>query len=264
MMTWNQQMKKSNSLPEPVKKKERVQKVLANLGVGSRRSIEELIRQSKITINQKTAELGQLIYGDEVIHINGRRIHIKKKDVFQTRLIIYHKPEGEIVSHSDPKHQLNVFQNLPKIKNGKWISIGRLDINTSGLLLITNDGNLANHMMHPSKQIDREYSVRILGEVTEMIIKNIKAGINLEDGIAHVDEFEHAGGEGANQWYKMILREGKNREIRRIIESQNLQVSRLIRTRYGPIQLPTYLKRGKFKELEKKDIDKIMKSLEIS
>jgi len=131
-------------------------------------------------------------------------------------------------------------------------------------LLITNDGNLANHMMHPSKQIDREYSVRILGEVTEMIIKNIKAGINLEDGIAHVDEFEHAGGEGANQWYKMILREGKNREIRRIIESQNLQVSRLIRTRYGPIQLPTYLKRGKFKELEKKDIDKIMKSLEIS
>jgi 23S rRNA pseudouridine2605 synthase len=118
--------------------------------------------------------------------------------------------------------------------------------------------------MHPSKQIDREYSVRILGEVTEKIINNIKAGIKLEDGIAHVDEFEYAGGEGANQWYKMILREGKNREIRRIIESQNLQVSRLIRTRYGPIQLPTYLKRGKFKELEKKDIDKIMKSLVIS
>ena len=241
------------------KKKERIQKFLANMGIGSRRSIEELIKQKKITVNQKIIELGHMILGNEVIHINGRRIYFKNTDKKrESRLIIYHKPEGEIVSHSDPKHQKTVFQRLPKVKNGKWISIGRLDINTSGLLLITNDGKLANYMMHPSQQIDREYSVRILGEVTENIINNIRKGVRLEDGIAHVETFEHTGGEGANQWFKIILKEGRNREIRRLVESQNLKVSRLIRTRYGPLNLPSHLKRGQYMELEKKNLDKIL------
>lgn len=258
------QMAKNSSVEELENKKERIQKFLANMGMGSRRSIEELIKQKKITVNQKPIDLGHMVYGNEIIHINGRRIYFKNTEKRESRLIIYHKPEGEIVSHSDPKHQKTVFQKLPKVKNGKWISIGRLDINTSGLLLITNDGKLANHMMHPSQQIDREYSVRILGEVTEDIINNIRKGVKLDDGIAHVDTFEHTGGEGANQWYRIILKEGRNREIRRLVESQNLKVSRLIRTRYGPLNLPSHLKRGQFMEIEKKNLEKIFKMLGMS
>jgi len=252
---------KDNSfLPE----KERIQKVLANHGIGSRRSIEELIRQNKITVNKQLAELGQLISGQELIHINGKRIFLKNIQSFETRVLIYHKPDGEIVSHSDPKHQKTVFQSLPKIKNSKWISIGRLDINTSGLLLITNDGKLANHMMHPRYEIDREYSVRVLGNVNDEVIHKIQKGVHLSDGIAKVDLFEHTGGEGANQWYRMVLREGRNREVRRIIESQDLKVSRLIRTRYGQFVLPSYLKRGQYKELETKDVEKLLKGLGIN
>ncbi|NCV37725.1 MAG: rRNA pseudouridine synthase [Betaproteobacteria bacterium] len=175
-------MAKNSSVEESSNKKERIQKFLANMGIGSRRSIEELIRQKKITVNRKPIDLGHMVLGNEIIHIDGRRIYFKNIEKRESRLIIYHKPEGEIVSHSDPKHQKTVFQKLPKVKNGKWISIGRLDINTSGLLLITNDGKLANHMMHPSQQIDREYSVRILGEVTEDIINNIRKGVKLDDG----------------------------------------------------------------------------------
>jgi 23S rRNA pseudouridine2605 synthase len=244
-----------------IKKQERIQKVLANLGYGSRRAIEELIKQKKITVNGKFAEIGQLLSGDESVHLNDEELDILSKNQLETRVVIYHKPEGEIVSHSDPKHQKNVFQKLPEIINGKWISVGRLDINTSGLLLITNDGDIANYMMHPSNSIDREYSVRIYGVLNKKHITNIRDGVLLEDGVAKVDLFEFSGGDGSNQWYRMILKEGKNREIRRIVESQNFRVSRLIRTRYGPIKLPPNMRRGEISELTKKDIEKLKKNI---
>jgi 23S rRNA pseudouridine2605 synthase len=243
---------------------ERIQKVLAKLGLGSRRAIEELIKNGKIKVNNKQATLGQLIDGNEIIHVNNRRFYFNKKKDFLTRILIYHKNEGEIVSHSDPKHKNTIFQNLPKAKNGKWISIGRLDINTSGLILLTNNGELSNRLMHPRYEIEREYSVRILGEVSEQIFKNIKSGVKLEDGIAKVKLFEHTGGEGANQWYRIILSEGRNREVRRIVESQGLKVSRLMRVRYGQFILPSFLKRGKFYELSESDVNNILKDFNLN
>ena len=192
---------------------ERIQKVLAQSGFGSRREIEKAIVDERVLVNNKIAKVGQSITPSDKISLNGKLIFLSNSNNLP-RVLIYHKPEGEIVSENDPEGRTNVFQNLPRIKNGKWISIGRLDFNTSGLLIFTSNGELANKMMHPKYEVDREYSVRILGEVSEEQIKKFTKGIDLDDGTAKFESISFEGGEGANKWYRVVLKEGRNREVR--------------------------------------------------
>lgn len=219
---------------------ERLQKVLANMGLGSRRTMEEWIRGGRISVDGKSAILGTTVEGTEKILIDGKPIKLDDSP-FVRRIIAYCKPTGEVTTRNDPEDRKTIFDSLPPIKNGRWISIGRLDINTQGLLLLTNDGELANKMMHPSSEIEREYAVRVLGTLTEEMVTAMKTGVEFEDGISKFDEILYSGGEGANIWYHVILKGGKNREVRRLWESQGLTVSRLIRVRYGSYTLPKWL-----------------------
>lgn len=233
---------------------EKLQKVLARLGLGSRRSLEEVIQAGRISINQKTATLGDRVLPTDEVRIDGRLITLKSEREKRRRVIMYYKPEGEICSASDTEGRTTVFERLPKMTHDRWVMVGRLDINSSGLLLFTNDGELAHRLMHPSYQIVREYAVRVLGELTPEATKNLTTGVLLEDGMAKFDELREGGGSGANKWYHVSLKEGKKREVRRLFESQDLKVSRLLRTRYGCVVLPSTLKTGRFLELDHKDI----------
>ncbi|OYQ74705.1 23S rRNA pseudouridine(2605) synthase RluB [Wohlfahrtiimonas chitiniclastica] len=228
---------------------ERLQKVLANLGLGSRRTMEDWIREGRISVNGKVAALGTTVDGSEKILVDGQPIKLDDSP-FVRRIIAYNKPVGEVTTRNDPDGRRTVFDSLPPIKNGRWISIGRLDINTQGLLLLTNDGELANKMMHPSSEIEREYAVRVLGTLTEEMVTNMKNGVEFEDGLSKFDDILYSGGEGANIWYHVILKGGKNREVRRLWESQGLTVSRLIRVRYGSFTLPKSLRAGHSIDLE--------------
>ncbi|AKU12518.1 ribosomal large subunit pseudouridine synthase B [Azoarcus sp. CIB] len=235
---------------------ERLQKVLARLGVGSRREIEEWVVAGRITVNGEPAELGQKIGPGDRVKVNGRLVSVR----FTTRaprVLIYHKPEGEIVSREDPDGRPTVFERLPLLRKGRWIAVGRLDFNTSGLLLFTNDGSLANRLMHPRYELEREYAVRLLGELTDEQIESLKAGIQLEDGLARFTELTNQGGEGANHWYKVTLSEGRNREVRRMFEAVGLTVSRLMRVRYGPVTLSPRLKRGMWMEMPEEEVYKL-------
>lgn len=234
---------------------ERLQKLLAAAGLGSRRQIESWIAEGRVTVNGQVAELGQKATPGDRVEVNGRRIHLEKRLNQSPRVIVYHKPEGTVTSRRDPENRPTVFEDLPELKNGRWIAIGRLDINTTGLLLFTNDGALADRLMHPSSEISREYACRVAGEVTEEMLKNLKRGVELEDGPAHFDTIElRPGSDGFNQWYHVTLKEGRNREVRRLWASQGVQVSRLIRVRYGPIRLPRYLSRGRTTPLKPGEI----------
>ena len=226
---------------------ERIQKFLANQGIASRREIERWIKAGDIVVDGELCTLGQPITGSEKIEIRGEIIELKAS--VHSRVIMYHKPEGQIVSRSDPENRPTVFQSLPHLKTGRWVSVGRLDINTSGLLLLTTDGKLANDLMHPRNQVEREYQVRVQGEITNEIMSNIQNGVQLEDGIAKLKILEVKEGKGSNTWCRVVLREGRNREVRRIWESQDLRVSRLIRTRYGSIELPADMRLGKYLDL---------------
>lgn len=226
---------------------ERIQKFLANQGIASRREIERWIKAGEITVDGELCTLGQSITGDECIEIRGELINLKPS--VHSRVIMYHKPCGEIVSRSDPENRPTVFHSLPNLKTGRWVAVGRLDINTSGLLLLTTDGKLANDLMHPSNQIEREYQVRVQGKITNEIMSNIQNGVHLEDGVAKLKILEVKEGKGANTWCRVVLQEGRNREVRRIWESQDLRVSRLIRTRYGSIELPKEMRLGKYLDL---------------
>ena len=231
----------------------RIQKVLAQMGVGSRREIEKAIIEKRISVNNKLAEIGQLISNEDTIFFDGKLINLNSDEALP-RILIYNKPEGEIVSESDPKGRPTVFDHLPKIKNAKWISIGRLDFNTSGLLIFTSYGDFANRLMHPRYEIEREYSVRVLGELTDNQISQLRAGIRLEDGLARFEKIFLKGGEGSNHWYQVTLKEGRNREVRRLFEFFNITVSRLMRVRFGDIALPTNLKKGNYIELSEKEV----------
>jgi len=231
----------------------RIQKVLAQIGVGSRREIEKAIIEKRISVNNKPAEIGQLISNDDKIIFDGKLINLNYDEALP-RILIYNKPEGEIVSESDPKGRATVFDHLPKIKNAKWISIGRLDFNTSGLLIFTSYGEFANRLMHPRYEIEREYSVRVLGKLTDNQISQLKAGIKLEDGLAKFETISFKGGEGSNHWYQVTLKEGRNREVRRLFEFFNFTVSRLMRIRFGGIALPSNLKKGNYIELSEKEV----------
>ncbi len=239
---------------------QRIQKILAQKGVGSRREIERLIAQGRIQVNGKVAELGQKISARDLIKMDGRLVDIKSAARAQPRLLMYHKPEGEIVSRADPENRPSVFTRLPRLRGARWISIGRLDFNTSGLLLFTTSGDLANRLMHPAFRWEREYSVRVLGELTDAARANLLKGVSLDDGFAKFLALDDLGGNGANRWYRVVLEEGRNREVRRLFESQGLTVSRLIRTRFGDLRLPPRLKRGRYYELTRFEVQKLLEA----
>lgn len=228
--------------------KPKLHKVLADAGIGSRRDMEELIISGRVSVNSEPAHIGQRVGAEDVVRVNGRVIQRPDADR-PPRIIIYHKPAGEIVSHNDPEGRETVFSRLPKIRMGKWLSVGRLDLNTEGLLIFTNSGDLANRFMHPRYGAEREYAVRILGELSAEQMKQLTDGIKLEDGMAQFGSIEFVGGEGSNRWYRVTINEGRNREVRRMIEAMGLTVSRLIRTRFGEVVLPSNLRRGRWEEL---------------
>lgn len=238
-------------------KPERLHKLLAQSGIGSRREMEELIAAGRVNVNGETAEVGQSASPGDRVKVNGRLVHLKFSNRLP-RVIIYHKPEGEIVSRDDPEHRPTVFTSLPRMSGGRWVAVGRLDFNTSGLLLFTTSGDLANRLMHPRYNLVREYAVRILGELPEGAKEQLMAGVELEDGVAQFAGFEEAGGEGANRWYRVSIFEGRNREVRRMFESVGVVVSRLMRVRYGPFVLPSNLKRGHVFELGEADVKKLL------
>jgi len=228
---------------------EKLQKVLARAGIGSRRQIEGWIEEGRVTVNDEVATIGARVEPSARIAIDGRVVPLTEFTP-KARVLIYHKPIGEVCSRADPQGRETIFEKLPKLRHGRWISIGRLDYNTSGLLLLTTDGELAHRMMHPSHEIEREYAVRVLGAVSEEMLARLKTGVMLEDGPGQFDEVRDAGGTGANHWYHVTLREGRNREVRRLWEAVGANVSRLIRVRYGDISLPRMLRPGRSEELE--------------
>lgn len=233
---------------------EKIQKVLANAGLGSRRQIEGWIEQGRITINGKVAKLGErMTYHDKVL-VDDREIKLMRSKNQKTRVLIYHKPEGEMCTRNDPEGRPTIFESLPIIRNSRWICVGRLDLNTSGLLLITNDGELAHKLMHPSSEIEREYAVRIRGDVDALALEKLNKGVQLEDGMARFDVIKDAGGTGSNHWYHVTVREGRNRLVRRLWESLGFTVSRLIRIRFGNVYLPSGLKSGRHIELNEEEI----------
>ncbi|MGB4498191.1 MAG: pseudouridine synthase [Methylococcaceae bacterium] len=234
---------------------ERIQKVLARGGLASRREIERWITEGRLKINGVLVTQGAHLKAGDYLQLNDRVVNWEKFERQPTRVLIYHKPTGEIVSRNDPQGRPTIFANLPKLDTSRWISVGRLDVNTSGLLLVTNNGELANKLMHPSTEVEREYAVRILGEVPDDKIELLKQGVQLEDGLAKFDQIYFMGGEGANKWYHVVVSEGRNRLVRRLWEAQNVVVSRLMRVRYGPVVLSDGLRTGKCYELDKKELD---------
>lgn len=235
----------------------KLHKLLAQAGLGSRREMEELIATGQVTINGKVAGTGDRAGPDDIVRVGKRTIHFKSGGR-PPRVVLYHKPEGEIVSHDDPEGRPSVFDKLPQLRSSKWISIGRLDYNTSGLLIFTTDGELANRLMHPRFEVEREYAVRIMGRLTPDVAARLTTGVELEDGLAKFDHLSDQGGEGSNHWYRVILKEGRNREVRRMFEAVGMTVSRLMRVRFGPINLPPRLKRGKWMELDEAEIKRLL------
>ena len=231
----------------------KLHKVLAQAGLGSRLEMERLIADGRITVNHSPAHVGQRISHGDTIRIDGRPVRLRV-DAATPRVLVYHKPAGEVVTHDDPQNRPTVFRTLPRLPQGKWQAVGRLDINTEGLLLITSSGELANRLMHPRFGLQREYAARVLGALTEEEKQRLLAGVELEDGPAQFDSIEEGGGEGANCWYRVTIAEGRNREVRRMFETLGHAVSRLIRIRYGRMHLPRGLRRGKWAELGLRDI----------
>jgi 23S rRNA pseudouridine2605 synthase len=238
---------------------ERLQKVLAQAGVGSRREMEEWISAGRVTVNGEVATLGMRVVEDDVVRVDQRIIRLKAQNESIPRVLLYHKQEGEIVSRDDPEKRANVFDKLPKVRGMKWIAIGRLDFNTSGLLIFTSSGDLANRLMHPRFEVEREYAVRVQGSMTEEQMKQmLKEGIMLDDGPVKFEKLLDEGGEGYNHWYRLIMKEGRNRVVRRTFEALGLPVSRLMRVRFGIVNLPPRLKRGMLVELGAGEVNAIL------
>ena len=231
---------------------EKLQKVLARAGYGSRREMEQWISAGRVSVNGNVATLGDRVTDTDRLLVDGHLVSERRRTARKrTRVLMYHKPAGEICARRDPEGRRTVFESLPGIRDGRWVMVGRLDFNTSGLLLFTSDGELANRLMHPSAELEREYAVRILGEVDRGVINQLLEGVELEDGPARFTHIERAGGDGANQWFRVTLMEGRYREVRRLWESQNLRVSRLSRVRFGPLTLPRSLRAGHWMELDR-------------
>lgn len=227
---------------------QKIHKVLAQAGLGSRREMEELIRAGKVKVNGAQAQVGMRVQAGDLIRVGRRQVTVR--DDSKVRIIVYHKPEGEIVSHDDPQGRPTVFEKLPPMRRGKWLAIGRLDYNTSGLLIFTTSGELANRLMHPRYEVEREYSARVQGTLDERTLERLRQGVPLEDGPAAFERIEVSSGRGAtNRWYRVVLREGRNREVRRLFEAVGARVSRLVRVRYGPVTLPGDLAPGRWREM---------------
>ena len=234
--------------------KQRIHKVLADHGHGSRRGIEQLIKKNKVEVNGKIAKIRQLVSEKDSFKIEGKNIVLSRKGNKDIRILMYNKKVGEVSTRHDPENRPTVFDNLPRLNSERWVSVGRLDVNTSGLMLFTNKGELANKLMHPSSVIEREYVARIHGLVTEKILQKLINGVKLEDGLARFTDVQEGKKGKTNQWFAMVIMEGRTREVRRLWESQNLQVSRLKRVRYGDLFLPANLKQGSYKELSKSEV----------
>ena len=222
--------------------------------------MEQWIAAGRVSINGQTAGVGTRIAAGDRVLVDGRPVRLHRGEA--ARVLLYHKPIGEIVSRDDPEGRPEVFDKLPRLRGAKWIAVGRLDFNTSGLLVFTTSGELANRLMHPRHRIEREYAVRLLGELNEEQMQALRSGVQLDDGPAHLDSIEDAGGQGSNHWYNVVLSEGRNREVRRLFEALNLMVSRLMRVRFGPIDLPSHLKRGQMRELDEAEIARLFAALE--
>ena len=242
---------------------ERIQKLLARAGLGSRREIERWIEEGRLTVNSQSVQLGYHLKAGDYLQINGRVVKWEKYADQPTRVLVYNKPVGELVTRRDPEGRPVIFTQLPRLQVGRWIAVGRLDINTSGLLLVTNNGELANRLMHPSREVEREYAVRILGEVDDAMIERLKTGVELEDGPARFDELRFYAGEGANKWFYVTVKQGRNRLVRRLWESQEVKVSRLIRVRYGAVVLPDRVRAHAYYELEPKDLQELMRFVDL-
>lgn len=241
---------------------EKIQKVLARAGYGSRREIEAWIEQGRIKVNLQLAKLGDRIGPKDRIFLDGKPLRIQYAP--KLRVIAYHKPVGEVCTRQDPEGRPTIFDQLPRIKTARWIAVGRLDINTSGLLLLTTDGELANRLMHPSSEIEREYAVRVLGTITPENLQQLQSGVMLEDGMGHFDRILDSGGDGRNHWYHVVLREGRNREVRRLWEAVGMKVSRLIRIRYANIELGRGLRPGKYRDLEAGELQLLLQEVGMS
>lgn len=232
---------------------EKVQKVLARAGKGSRREMETMISEGRVSIDGKVAFLGDRVNGTEQIRLDGHHVKLTAQDEDICRVLVYNKPEGEMCTRKDPEGRPTVFDRLPPLETGRWVAVGRLDINTSGMLLFTTDGELANRLMHPSQKVEREYAVRVFGEINEAMLQTLRTGVKLEDGMARFQKITYRGGEGRNHWFHVVLSEGRNREVRRLWESQDMKVSRLKRVRYGCIFLPKKVSAGKWIELGQRE-----------
>jgi len=239
----------------------KLQKALADAGFGSRRELEEWIAAGRVSVNGQPAHVGQRIGAADKVRVNGRLVHLRLAAERRQRVLLYHKPEGEIVSRDDPQGRISVFDKLPKMRGGRWIAVGRLDVNSCGLMVLTNDGALAEQLMHPRSEIEREYAVRVVGELSQQNKLRLTEGVELEDGPAHFGRLIDGGGEGTNRWYRVTIAEGRNREVRRMFEAVGVTVSRLMRVRYGPIQMPPRLKRGMFLELEPAEVATLLRHI---
>lgn len=236
--------------------------MLAGAGLGSRREMEQWIAAGRVSVNGASAGIGTRVGANDRVLVDGRPLRLQRRG--RVRVLLYHKPTGEIVSRDDPEGRPAVFDRLPRLRGAKWVAVGRLDLNTSGLLIFTTSGELAHRLMHPRHRIEREYAVRLLGEMSPEQMQSLRSGVELEDGPAHVDSVEDAGGVGSNHWYNVVLSEGRNREVRRLFAALHLTVSRLMRVRFGPIALPSHLKRGQMRELDEGEIARLFGALELA
>ena len=245
-----------NTCAKTVPQGEKLQKVLARSGLGSRRQMERWINGGRVQVNGTCANLGCRIRGHDRVSVDGKRIDLATNRSIQRRILIYNKPAGEIVTHNDPEGRPTVFDRLPR--GERWLSIGRLDLNTAGLLLFTNDGELANALMHPSANIEREYAVRVMGQVTIAMVNAMHQGVLLKDGIANFTDIQEFGGEGINRWFHVVIMQGRNREVRRLWESQGLRVNRLKRVRFGHVFLPSHLRSGMWMEMPQTEMNALL------
>ena len=245
---------RSTNHSEDSPESEKLQKVLARAGIGSRREMETAIAEGKALINGRVAKLGDRVGSEDQIEFDGKRIRLTSQSQQPLRVLLYNKPEGQICARKDPEGRPTVYENLPFLKHGRWVSVGRLDFNTTGVLLFTNDGELANTLMHPSSNIDREYLVRIQGSAEDEALQRMLEGILLDDGVAKFTDIKPGKAEGSNRWYYCVVMEGRNREVRRLWESQGYRVSRLKRVRYGNIFIPSKVRMGQWIELNEKEI----------
>jgi 23S rRNA pseudouridine2605 synthase len=236
-----------------------LQKVLAGTGLGSRRELEKWIEQGRVTVNGAVAAIGDRVRIEDSIAVDGRAVNIKARSR-RPRVLRYHKPAGEVCTRRDPEGRPTIFEQLPPIRGRRWIAIGRLDVNTTGLLLLTDDGELAHRLMHPSNEMEREYAVRVYGTLSKDTFASLNEGVELEDGLARFETLTDAGGEGRNHWYHVTVREGRNRLVRRLWESQDVQVSRLTRVRFGPVELPRTVRAGRWDNLPVPDVIALMKA----